>query len=379
MALKVSIKAGMRAKRRRIPSASLGAGSSTAVVLRVRETQLWVRMTKGESDVVGRILVIVFLLWSSLASATTYYVSSSTGNDANSGTSLSTAWQTIAHVNARTFQPGDSILFKRGDVWNESLVPPSSGSSGSPIAFDAYGTGAPPNLTGHYTVPATAWVPVTGNAWKAPVPSTYTTINFCLFGSIWGQKVTAASSNLTAQRNFYFANGYVYVFSVGNPATYYNEPIVPMALSNLPVININAQSWLTFQHFLVNWFDQYGVYVQGTSDHLVFANMEADSMIPQGTQPLGFYVDESAPGPGDIKIYNAEGLFGNKSGSAKKDAAMSFLQNALAMTDAVAAREIIDPGKFKDGISKIIDGTVECLNASTWCKQPPATTCQPSA
>jgi hypothetical protein len=56
----------------------------------------------------------------------------------------------------------------------------------------------------------------------------------------------------------------------------------------------------------VNWFDQYGVYVQGTSDHLVFANMESDSMIPQGTQPLGFYVDESAPGPGDIKIYNAE-------------------------------------------------------------------------
>ena len=30
-------------------------------------------------------------------------------------------------------------------------------------------------------------------------------------------------------------------------------------------------------------------------------------MIPQGTQPLGFYVDESSPGPGDIKIYNSEG------------------------------------------------------------------------
>jgi hypothetical protein len=79
-----------------------------------------------------------------------------------------------------------------------------------------------------------------------------------------------------------------------------------MALSNAPVINVNGKSWLTFQHLLVNWFDQYGVYVQGASDHLVFANMEADSMIPQGTQPLGFYVNESAPGPGDIKIYNSE-------------------------------------------------------------------------
>jgi hypothetical protein len=241
------------------------------------------------------------------AMATTYYVSSSSGSDANVGTAASAAWATLAHVNTQTFQPGDSILFKRGDVWNESLVPPSSGSSGSPISFDAYGTGAPPNFSGYYAVPKNAWVLVTGNAWKALVPSTYTTINFCLFGSVWGQKVSASTSNLTAPWDFYLANGYIYVYSVGNPGANPNLlPIVPMALSNVPVINVNGKSWLTFQHILVNWFDQYGVYVQGTSDHLVFANMEADSMIPQGTQPLGFYVNESAPGPGDVKIYNSE-------------------------------------------------------------------------
>lgn len=67
-------------------------------------------------------------------------------------------------------------------------------------------------------------------------------------------------------------------------------------------------------------------------------------------------------------VNGIEGLFGSKSGAEKKDAAMSFLQNALAMTDAIAAREIINPDQFRDGISKIIDGTVECLNASTWTK-----------
>ncbi|HTS37814.1 MAG TPA: hypothetical protein VMH04_19220 [Candidatus Solibacter sp.] len=241
-----------------------------------------------------------------LASATTYYVSSSSGNDANSGTSTANAWRTVAKVNGQTFGAGDSILFKRGDVWNESLVPPSSGVSGNPITFDAYGVGAAPNLTGYYSVPGSAWIHVIGNAWKAPLPSGYSTINFCLFGSIWGQKVSASTSNLTAAWDFYLANGYVYVYSVGSPATYYNATIAPMALSNVPVINVNGKSWLVMQHFLVNWFDQYGVYVQGASDHLVFANMEADSMIPQGTQPLGFYVNEAAPGPGDIKIYNAE-------------------------------------------------------------------------
>ena len=244
-------------------------------------------------------------LWCGSAWGTTYYVSSSAGSDANTGTSISAPWKTLAKANAQALQPGDSVLLRRGDVWNESLVPGSSGTQASPIAFDAYGTGPAPNLTGYYSVPSSAWVLVTGNAWKAPLPSTFNAVNFCLFGSIWGQKVGAASANLTAQWDFYLANGYLYVYSVGNPSTYYAEPIVPMALSNVPVININGQSWLTFQHLLINWFDQYGVYVQGTSDHLVFANMEADSMIPQGTQPLGFYVNASAP-PGDIKIYNSE-------------------------------------------------------------------------
>jgi hypothetical protein len=260
------------------------------------------RMT-GLSAGIGVLLSVMF---ATNAWASTYYVSSSVGSDSNAGTSSSAPWQTIGHVNGQTFLPGDSVLFKRGDVWNESLAPASSGSSGDPIAFDAYGTGAAPNLTGYYAVPASAWVLVTGNVWKAPVPATYTAVNFCLFGSVWGEKVAAVSSNLTARGDFYLANSFVYIFSSGSPESYYGGAIVPMALSNEPVIDVNGQSWLTFQHFLVNWFDQYGVYVQGTSDHLVFANMEADSMIPQGTQPLGFYVNESAPGPGNIKIYNSE-------------------------------------------------------------------------
>jgi hypothetical protein len=74
-------------------------------------------------------------------------------------------------------------------------------------------------------------------------------------------------------------------------------------------------------------------------------------------------------------VNGIEGLFGTKSGAEKKDAAMSFLQNALAMADAIAAREIVEPEQFRDGISKIIDGTVQCLNSSTWAKSNP----QPSA
>jgi hypothetical protein len=67
-------------------------------------------------------------------------------------------------------------------------------------------------------------------------------------------------------------------------------------------------------------------------------------------------------------VTSIEGLFSHRSGSEKKDAVMSFLQTALSMTDAVAGKEIVDESKFQDGLSQIINGTVECLNASVWAK-----------
>ena len=69
-----------------------------------------------------------------------------------------------------------------------------------------------------------------------------------------------------------------------------------------------------------------------------------------------------------VHLSNSETITGNKSGAEKKDAAMSFLESALATMDAIAAREIVHPENFRAGISKIVDGTVECLNASTWAK-----------
>ena len=67
-------------------------------------------------------------------------------------------------------------------------------------------------------------------------------------------------------------------------------------------------------------------------------------------------------------VHGIEGLFGSKSGNEKKEAALSFVGAALSLTDALAQTEVVDEGKFKDGLSKIIDGTVQCLNASAWAK-----------
>jgi hypothetical protein len=67
-------------------------------------------------------------------------------------------------------------------------------------------------------------------------------------------------------------------------------------------------------------------------------------------------------------VNGIEGLFGNRSGAQKKDAAMSFVSAALQVSDAVTSRHIVDEDKFKLGLSSVIDGVVLCLNASTWSK-----------
>jgi hypothetical protein len=67
-------------------------------------------------------------------------------------------------------------------------------------------------------------------------------------------------------------------------------------------------------------------------------------------------------------VNGIESLFGGRTGAEKKDAAMSFISAALQLSDEVTSRHIVDEGKFKQGLSGIIDGVVLCLNASTWSK-----------
>lgn len=92
-------------------------------------------------------MLMLALLLSVTAHAANYYISPS-GNDANDGQSPATAWQTLAKVNATTFQPGDSLLFEAGGTWNGQLDPLGSGASGSPVVVSMYGTGNKPVING---------------------------------------------------------------------------------------------------------------------------------------------------------------------------------------------------------------------------------------
>ena len=82
--------------------------------------------------------VVCFVLFIGIgvASTTDYYVSLS-GNDANNGTTLDTAWRTWDHA-ASTAVAGDTVLIVDGNYGAEHVVIDHSGTAGNPIIFKAY-------------------------------------------------------------------------------------------------------------------------------------------------------------------------------------------------------------------------------------------------
>ncbi|MGL1886787.1 MAG: sulfatase-like hydrolase/transferase [Reichenbachiella sp.] len=78
---------------------------------------------------------------------TKYYVSTS-GDDTNDGLTETTPWQTLEKVSNANLQPGDKVVFKRGDTFVGQLNPSYSGKADSVITFTAYGSGSKPIING---------------------------------------------------------------------------------------------------------------------------------------------------------------------------------------------------------------------------------------
>jgi hypothetical protein len=276
---------------------------------------------------IKQVLLLLFL-GAPLACASDYYVDCNYGSNGNPGTSPQQAWRTMLEVGISSFQPGDTINLRRDCTWNETLTPPSSGSSGSLIKIDSYGNGQPPHLTGYLPIAARWWTQVgSTNVWSATLYSDTSGVAnvlqcgirgfYCLtqspsqlqyvrFGTAWGT-AKGSQASVSQDRDFWYdsTNYILYVYSAsGNPASHYSS-VVPIALSGSSVLNVNGISWLEIQHLQIDWFDGYGVQVQGASDHLWLANMAADSEVENGAVPLGFYVHPSGT-PVDIHFYNTD-------------------------------------------------------------------------
>lgn len=100
------------------------------------------------------IAILIFLSLSShvpvRAAGRIYYVDSINGSNANNGLSPQTAFKSAGRLNRINFEPGDQVLFKRGQVFTIpkflGLAVDDSGTRTAPVVISAYGNGDKPIL-----------------------------------------------------------------------------------------------------------------------------------------------------------------------------------------------------------------------------------------
>ncbi|WP_353482889.1 right-handed parallel beta-helix repeat-containing protein [Haliscomenobacter sp.] len=112
--------------------------------------------------------------------AANYYFSASTGDDSRSSAqakNAQTPWKTTAKLNSffTQLQPGDSVLFKRGEVFSGGIQIVKSGTASLPIVLAAYGKGARPVISGFSNI--STWTALGGGIYESPVINTPGKVN----------------------------------------------------------------------------------------------------------------------------------------------------------------------------------------------------------
>ena len=84
----------------------------------------------------------------SIEAQSNYFVSSSGGDDSNSGLTPKASWASLDRVNLASLNPGDSVQFKSGDIFYGQLIIDESGTAERPILFTSYGSDGPAVIDG---------------------------------------------------------------------------------------------------------------------------------------------------------------------------------------------------------------------------------------
>ncbi len=162
---------------------------------------------------------------------TTYYVSSSSGNDANNGTSQAYPIKTIQKLNTLALLPGDGVLFKAGDTWRRTdangAIVFRSGNSSNKIIYGSYGTGKAIMLGSINATNVSDWVNDTGknNTWRYTHNYSIETGNIIFNSESVVGVIELAKENLSSQGEFFWneTTNTTYVYSDRNPASYYGS------------------------------------------------------------------------------------------------------------------------------------------------------------
>ena len=92
-------------------------------------------------------ILILIVLSANNSQAKNYYLSQN-GDDQNTGYSAQTSWESIDRLNQQNLVAGDSILFRRGDIFIGEIIVRTSGKNNKPIVYGAFGEGENPVIKG---------------------------------------------------------------------------------------------------------------------------------------------------------------------------------------------------------------------------------------
>lgn len=252
------------------------------------------------------IFIAILLLLSPIVLAKHYYVKN-TGSDSNSGLSDALAWATIAKVNSITFAAGDTISFKKGDTWRETLVIPSSGTAASYVVFNSYGTGANPRIIG--SSKATTWTETASgsNIWKSSTTfstNPYTANQSEIFfentngTKSWGTYVSG-TSGLNAEYKWTWVSSNIYVYSTSDPGTAYASVEIPIRES---AVNTNRKNY-----FCLDGIDMFFTYWSGVGydvSHYDMTDQHGLMIINSEIGFIGAWDDNIEQGYGIESVYS---------------------------------------------------------------------------
>ncbi|MGH2646985.1 MAG: right-handed parallel beta-helix repeat-containing protein [Ginsengibacter sp.] len=120
-------------------------------------------------------IIIIALIWMAGEQelfAKNYHFSTSQGNDNRTfeqAQRQSTPWKSLEKLNAIMviLKPGDSVLFKRGDVFVGTIKIRNSGSESKPIVFASYGNKNRPNPEINGRITLNKWTKYDENIWES--------------------------------------------------------------------------------------------------------------------------------------------------------------------------------------------------------------------
>jgi len=131
------------------------------------------------------ILTFLILFVGLRACATTYYVSSISGNDSYTpaqATNTATPWRSMGKVNSYwgSLNPGDTVKLQCGSVFTSGLNVWKSGTAAKPIVVTTYGSGNAPLVSGFTAL--TGWGGGSGNVWQTTCSNCGLSANIAMIG-----------------------------------------------------------------------------------------------------------------------------------------------------------------------------------------------------